>query len=324
MKTKTLFLVAVAVFATLVGGFLYVALGGSGDERRLGALSPSYSAGKFALEVNGVMAGWLKDVAGCGVEAPTREIQTTVGYDKQPGATAYGTCQMRFGMSMTPAFYKWVGDAIRGAGTSRNVSIVQTDFNYKEIGRLELTNALISRFTLPALGGPAEALYFEVALAPLTIRSLKGSGAAVSSSLVQQKIAQTSYFRATIGDLPSAKVAPIDAWSVNIPVPERSGELMKVAAPRAMAGDLSLAVSEADADAWQGWVETSLIQGNPSEKSATIEILNATLDQVFAKFSLTGVGLQAADLFGKSPTSDGAKKRAYTLYVESATASFTP
>lgn len=39
MKTKTFVLVAVAVFAALVGGVMYVALSGGGEDRRVGALS---------------------------------------------------------------------------------------------------------------------------------------------------------------------------------------------------------------------------------------------------------------------------------------------
>lgn len=44
MKTKTFVLVAVAVFAVIVGGVIYVVAGGGGD-RRVGALTASSIAG---------------------------------------------------------------------------------------------------------------------------------------------------------------------------------------------------------------------------------------------------------------------------------------
>jgi T4-like virus tail tube protein gp19 len=313
MRTRTLILVAVAVFAVLVGGFVYVALGGGSDERRLGAEVGSYTAGKWALEVGGVNMGFLRKVDGCGL---TAEVVKVSDIDKASGAAKYGVCKLTFGVQMDPSLYTWVTSALNGTAGRKSVVLHQTDFENKSVHQLRLPEAGITRFALPAFNAAStEAVYLELHVSSDRIETAKGTGAVITSkATTSSKNLLAANFRVTVGQLPTTKVSSIDSWSFDLTPPPVG---VKVAVQPEL-GPLDLLVSEADVEPWSMWVG-DLVKGSPTEKSGSLEVLNSARDATLVKVDFKALGLAAADLYGASEIGSTVSRRRYSMYVEGAT-----
>jgi phage tail-like protein len=323
MKTKTIVLSAVVVLALLAAGVAYVTLAGDDDARRTGAITTrSFSAGNFSLEIAGANVGALKSVSGCGVQFDT--VVAAAGADKFPTKHAsqakYGPCEIRFGNGLGAAAYQWITDALMGKNPVRNAAIVQADANFKEQSRLQLDNALLTKFTLPALDAASkETAYFEVALAPERITRTPGGGGTVAS--VGSKSAKAlllSNFRVTSPALPGLKASTVDAWSFQIPVAEEAAgtERLPVRTPSAaQLGDISLLAAE-PVDGLDNLVKDQTV-GAPKETTLLLELLDSTLKNTLLELSFTGVGLTQADLLS-APTSatETIAKRGFSMYAE--------
>src|SRR5262249_30641655 len=104
--------------------------GQPGQERR------AYTAGRFGMTLDGVMAGWLQSVEG-GHAAGNRE--------------KYQDITLRSGTGMSRDFYDWLADTLNGKHIRRNGAISTYDYDFKVVSTLDFANGLISEFGMPAL-----------------------------------------------------------------------------------------------------------------------------------------------------------------------------
>lgn len=304
MKTKSFILVSVAVFAALVGGFLYVALSGGGDERRLGAALPTTAGNRYALEIGGVNVGFLKSFSGCGVSADVNIGEKGV---KHAGAANYVPCKIRFGSGMGAPLYSWITDVLAGKAASKDVSIIQTDSTLKSIAQLNLINAALTRFTVPDLDAAnSDVLYFEATLVPAAVQKAKAPGTVSGGVTPTSKVIGGANFR-FVGPGGQA-VAKIESWSFDV----KGGA--------AELGNLTLDVGE-PATEFDTWLD-ELMKGSPTQKDLSIEILDATLKEVLIGFNFSGVGLAAGDLMAAG--SEAVSRRQFTIYVNGASIKFNP
>jgi phage tail-like protein len=326
MKTKSFILVAVAVFAALLGGFMYVALSGGGDERRAGALAAqSYATGNYLLEIGGKNVGALKSVSGCGV---TAELVGAVGSSKiqtkQAANVRYGPCEITFGHSMDSPFFAWINDTLKGNAGPKNVAIVAVDANQKATTRLELTGAVIRSFALPKLeAGSKDPVEFTVTIDPQTIQKSAGGGAAVPSISPKAKSLLASNYRLDAPGLTSdlKKVPSVESWSFEVSQPAGTQGVARQLGGNLVLGNLSLAVSEPGSE-FDAWLD-SLTKGNPSEKNVTLELLDPTLKDALMSVSFSGVGLLSGQLLPAADTgSKAVGSREFTMYVQGASINF--
>lgn len=325
MKTKSFVLVAVAVFAAIVGGVVYVAVSGGGDERRLGAAVRSFAAGNFAIEIAGTNAGFLKSVSGCGVNANVVSTQTGKFADgKQAGQLKYGPCQITFGSGMGAPLYSWITDSLAGKTAPKNVSIVVTDATGKATTRLDLANTYLTRFTVPSLDvASKDPLYFEATLTPGSIRKVAAS-ASVAKIAPKAKVLSAAFFRFNGPGLTTdaTKLNKIESWSFEVGPATATGVEVK-AGPLAELGDLTVTVAEPAAE-FEGWLG-ALMKGSPTEKDLTVELLDATLKEVLIEFSFNGTGLAAGELLGGGVTgAEAIARREFSMYVQGAAIKFNP
>jgi hypothetical protein len=326
MKTKTFILVAVAVFAALLGGFTYVALSGGEEERRAGALTTrSYAAGNYMLEIAGKNVGALKSVSGCGV---TAELVGTSGSSKfqtkQAANVRYGPCEITFGHSMDAPLFAWINDTLKGNAGPKNVAIVAVDVNQKATTRLELTGAVIRSFALPKLeGGSKDPVEFQVSIEPQAIQKSAGGGAPVPSLPAKAKNLLASNYRLDAPGLANdlKKVPSVESWSFELGQPAAAGGVPKQLGGNLVLGNLSLAVSEPGTE-FDAWLD-SLMKGNPSEKNVTLELLDPSLKDALMSVSFSGVGLLSGQLLPAADTgSNAVGSREFTMYVQGASINF--
>jgi phage tail-like protein len=326
MKTKTIVLSAVVVLALLAGGVAYVALSGDDDGlRRTGAISTTrtYTGGNYFLELNGTSVGALRSIEGCGVEA---EVIQAAGAEKMQGQPRYGPCELRFGGGMGASLYQWIADSFAGKNAPKNAAIVVTDLNYKAVTRLELTDTLLTKFTIPTLDAAStETLAFEVTLEPQQIRKLKGNGATVTQSKTLKQLLLKN-FRVTSPGLGSSvsKASKVESWSFTLPVSDDTlgtDRLATKTVGTAKLDDVTITAAEplAEVDA----LIDGLAAGTPKPTTLRIELLDATLKETLVDLNFTGAGLQAAELLSEGTGGETSiAKRAFSMFVSAATLKF--
>jgi hypothetical protein len=312
MRTRTLVLIAVGVFAVIVGGFLYVAVGGGDDTRRAGALGTrSYSTGKTILYSAGAPLGYVSS-SSCGiVSAPVIEAGPGEKPGKRLGPPTYDPCEITVGMGMEKELFTWINDSLNGKASAKDLSLSTVDFNYKEVGRLELKNALLSEFTLPAIdAGDKSNSTMTLTIDPQSIQAVKPTGATASSTLAsKQKAFIAGNFRFDLGGSGLTKVTKIDGWSV------------KMSPSQASLGDLKVTVSEADPrmPELEQMMQGFLVTGDKAtETTAAIVFLDPTLKNELGSINFKGVGLQQGQLTPGATSGDPIARRDFNFYVESA------
>ena len=116
-----------------------------------------FVAGKYALELDGVNAGWSPHVSG---GYPAFDVVSGVGSDgalhKQIGKPKYEDFNVTVGTGMSKAFYSWMKDAYDHKYSRKNGAIVAADFNYKEKSRRNFFDALITEIVMPHLDGASK------------------------------------------------------------------------------------------------------------------------------------------------------------------------
>ena len=318
---RKLILIAVLVVAAAIGGIVYVLSGGD-DSRRTGALSGrSYATGTVVLQAEGVSFGRLKS-ASCGavsadVARVAATVETKVPVDaKQIGPPKYESCEFTFGWPMDKSLFTWISDALASKAAPKNLTLSYLDFNYVEKSRLDLDQAAIAKVELPALDAANNIpVYVTLTVAPQSILATAGSGATVQVPAVSSSKSQLgSNFRFDYGGAPLTKVTKVESWSFEV----------DPATQKALLGDVVISVAENDPRmaSLSSSFKKFLIDGENGDKSettASIVLLNSTLTAANATVAFTGVGWAAGELVGATSADNSIAKRRYSLYMESAT-----
>ena len=143
------------------------------------ALQRSYTAGKFAMQLDGADVGFVVSVEGGEpfgevVEAPPVGVRV----DKHIGGVRYAPIVVEVGTSMAAAFREWVDAMLQGRPTAKNGAISFLDYNMKERTRLEWTAGLITEVGFPALDASSkDAAVMRVTIQPERSTFRAGSGA---------------------------------------------------------------------------------------------------------------------------------------------------
>jgi hypothetical protein len=314
MRTRTLILVAVALFAALVGGVVYVALG-SGEARRLGVIARTYTTGKYALEIGGTHAGYLKSVSCGGVGRDVaRAPEGTTPDPKVLGPLEYAPCVVTSGMP-GKELAGYLAAAVAGDNGPRDMAIVFYDYNYKEKQRLELKGALLAELTFPSFDALAkDAAWLQFRLNPEAVTYVKGSDAAGPVPGTSQKAWIQSNFRFQVGTTVLAATSKVSSWSAKFGAdgkPQLAELTVTVGA-----GDPKFA--ELDA------MLQGLIKGGAKKTSARVTMLTppGTSQETLAVLDFMGVGLAATQLLDYTEGETTVARRDFTFFVEGASLKF--
>src|SRR5687768_9401445 len=113
----------------------------------------TYGAGRHAIELDGVNAGWL--FSADGGHATSDVVTEKVGADrlvhKHLAGVKYEDFTLQCGVGMSKAFYTWMKDSFDRKYSRKNGAIIMADYDYKERSRQSFTNALITEIGFPAL-----------------------------------------------------------------------------------------------------------------------------------------------------------------------------
>jgi hypothetical protein len=272
----------------------------------VGAAPPdvrSYSAGKFALEIDGNVAGFVNAVeGGQAFGEVVKEAGEDVFFKKHLGNPGVHDIRLEFGADMERSFYNWIALALQGQHVSLNGAIVGTDFSGNVISRLEFQHALITEVGFPALDATSkDTAHMSIVLSPdQTVLNRKASGKLSVKGVSSQKRWLSSSFRLSIEGIDTKKVTKIDALTIKL--------------PRASAGDDTQACLHCDlppdltridfphlvvtsgepAESLYDWFDKFVIEGNNSdsqEKGGTLEYLGTDLKTVLFTVKLRNLGI---------------------------------
>lgn len=247
----------------------------------------SYTPGKFALEIDGQPAGWIYSAegghatSGAVVEpAGAGSVQT-----KHIGAITYEPIAVNSGLGMSPSYYQWIKAGLAGQPARKNGAIINCDFNFKEVSRLEWYNAVVTEIGFPACDASSkDPAMMTLKFAPEQTRMIAKPGATYgatykNSAAVQKKWLPAN-FRLEIAGLDCSRVNKIEAISANLHStagPSRLGIAQQAGPQLQKVSNLVLTLPEASAESFYAWYKAAVVQGNTAQgqKSGKLEYLSS-------------------------------------------------
>lgn len=262
----------------------------------------SYVAGSFALEIQGVTAGFVKSVEGgdASADVVTEKLGTDFIARKHLAGVKYQDIALSFGTGMSSTVYDWIAKTMGHTYQRLDGAIVTADYDYKEVSRLNFYHGLISEIGFPALDASSKsAAYLTLKIAPEYTRFTKGGGTTLKvSQQKNQKSWLPSNFRLQIDGLDCTKVNQVDALTIKQRIQSSEvGELRDYQKEPASLEIPNLAITLTDdqsADAFRQWHEDFVIKGNNgqnSEKSGTLQYLGPNLKDVLFTLTFQQLGI---------------------------------
>lgn len=263
----------------------------------------SYSAGTFALEIEGQFAGFLVGLEGGSVHAPVVEepARTDGVVPKHLGQPAYDDLVVTCGIP-TGAWADWLVAFLDGQAPTHDGAIVVLNYNYQATRRLEFRHATIGAVTFPRLDGASkEPAYLTVTLRPELTRDVAASGGAKLQTGKVTKAWQSSSFAVAIPGVDCTRVSSVAPLTVSqTQAGDAVGETREPArriAPLDV-GDLVVTVAESGASGFTAWRDDFIVRGNNGrgqEKEATVTFLAPNLRDTLMTLRLQGVGIHRLD-----------------------------
>jgi hypothetical protein len=230
----------------------------------------SYTAGRFALDIDGVNVGLVAGLDG-GVAQGNVVVE-----DQLPGATVqlkhlsgvkYDDFTVQVGSAMGKPMYDWIKASFDKGYQRKNGALIAADFNYKEKSRHTMSQAFISEVTIPALDGASkEAGYLAVGVTAPKVTDAAGSGAPVQAA--KQKAWLCSNFAFQLDGLDTSRVASIDSFTWKCSVAPDGSQVLDVS-------DIGVTFPKASLSSWQQWYQ-SLASGADDERDGALTLVGAS------------------------------------------------
>ena len=286
----------------------------------------SYTAGHFALELDGKMVGFLRSVEGGGVKADVieeRPGESSNTVKKHIGWPKFEDIKIEVGLDGSLELFDWVHSFFEGAGARKNGAIVAADYNYKERARHEFHDALITEIGVPALDGSSkDPAYLKITLSPDSLLDKAGSGAPLPPvPSAKQKTWSTSNFRLKLGDLPCSRIRSIGAFTVvqHTTTYQDGANATPVKVPgRLEFPNLRFTVSNLDAKPWIDWGDAFLVQGKSgdgSELEGSLTLLDPK-GGTLAEIGLHHVGLTGLTTLPSVASGEPSQPLTVEVYTE--------
>ena len=245
------------------------------------AVTRGYAAGKFALDIGGVPAGWIESAEGG--HATSDVVTEKVGVNvarKNLGAVMYEPITITCGVGMSRSFYEWI-KASMAMSRPQDGAIHVCDYDGNVKSTLEFHKALITEIGFPALDAASkEPAKMTIKFAPEFTRTLAGPGKkiALSNDAAKQKRWLPSNFRLEIPSVDCTRVSRIDAITIKQKVVAQMGGIRSGPA-NLETPNLVATVEESHAEGFYKWMTSS--SQNPSlpgnKKPGQLDFLNADL-----------------------------------------------
>jgi T4-like virus tail tube protein gp19 len=263
-----------------------------------------YTAGKFALDLDGKTAGWVQSIRGGEALSDVVEEKLAPGavIKKHIAGVKYSDIEVVCGTGMSKSFYQWLTDTLDRKYSRKDGAVISADYDLKEQSRLLFSNALIKEIGFPALDAASkDPAKLTVKLSPEYTRRQKGTGGSVKENGYGGAVVQTKWlpsnFRLKIDGLDCTRVNKIEAFVIKQAIVENAvGEFRDYEKEPAHLEipDLVITIAENNADDFISWHEDFVIKGNNGddrEKNGTLEFLTPNLQEVLFTIGFQHLGI---------------------------------
>jgi hypothetical protein len=265
-------------------------------------ITRSYVAGKFALEIDGNVVGFVNAVeGGLAFGDVVKEAESEdFFFKKHLGNPGFRDIRLEVGADMDKSFYNWIVQALQGQHVSLSGAILGADYNFNVISRLEFQRALITEVTFPALDATSkDTARLSIVLSPeQTVLNRKASGKLSVTSAKTQKKWLTSNFRLSIDGLDTTRVTKIDALTIKLPrsVPGNveCSSCDNLPPPQKVDFPHVVVTTGVPAESFYDWFQGFVIEGNnddSKEKGGALEYLASDLKTVLFTIKLRNLGI---------------------------------
>jgi len=264
-----------------------------------------YVAGKYGIELDGIMAGWVQSVEGG--HATSDVVSEKLGPDhivhKHIAGVKYEDITINCGTGMSKGFYEWIKASFDHNYSRKNGAVITADYNYKEHSRLTWTFGLISEIGFPALDASSkDAAKMSIKVHPEYTRTTTTSGGpSVSGKYAINPAVQKKWlpanFRLKIDGLDCTRVNKIEAIVVKQKIIDNAvGELRDYESEPAHLEipNLVVTLAESHSKEFYDWHEDFVIKGNngdDKEKGGTLEYLTPNLAEVLFTLTFKHLGI---------------------------------
>ncbi len=301
----------IVTFAVVTLGSAGVAPGTSAAA--VGGKDRGFVAARFALEIGGVVTGWIDSVEGGG--AVGEEVTTGNAGDskKHIGGTRFEDIDIGIATPIPPAVLAWMKDTLAGNFRRQSGAVVTTDYEGRVVERLEFTDALLTEIVFPSFDAASrEFATLSIRLSPERTRLRKGSSGARLELPRPVRPALRSTFRLTIDRLPTARVAAVEGLAVKLKVIESE--------VGAEVSNLVVRLALTDAAPYADWLEDFVVNGNNSddrERSGTLDLMSAEGTRTLLSIGLHHIGIVRMTSDRRDSGSESVPRVAAELYCES-------
>lgn len=251
-----------------------------------GSAERSYVSGKFALELDGVFAGWVYSAEGghAVADVVTEKLGGDYLAKKHIANVKYEEITIEVGANMSKAVYEWISDTLAGKYTRKNGAIIAADFDYKETSRITFAGAILTEISMPALDAASkDAAKMTLKFKPEYTRRVLSSRGAPMPQPDEKKHKQwlPANFRLRIDGLDEAasRVNKIEALVIKQKVVENAvGEQRdyEIEPTSVEIPNLVITLAEAYSEPLYAWHDDFVVMGNAGdeqEKGGTLEYL---------------------------------------------------
>ena len=288
------------------------------------------AAGRSRLDIDGAAVTLLKQFSGLGAEADIAQSDT--GPDSPPkkhvANVKWTPGRAQVGMAMGKGLYGWLKAALGGGSSARNGVFKVADFDNKMKSERTFSNALITEFTVPKLDGASKDTgFFDVAFEAEHVSWAAGTGEDIGRTIIPKTALWASAnFKVTIGDLPCARVASVDAFTWRCALASGAGiddahGVGTLQAARVSVPDIKLSISSADYAAWADAANKWFFKGaslEANEMKGRISLLSPTLKDAdeLGSIDLFNVGFKSFDHEEAVLNNEQIPRFTVVLYVE--------
>jgi hypothetical protein len=251
----------------------------------------SYTAGHFALDIDGVHSGKFAGLDGGNLENTVAGVVPSGEnvVKKNVANLAWTDCTIQVGSGMGQGMYNWIKDAFSHGfdpSARRNASVIAIGTRGEETARRSFQSAAITEVTIPALDvRSTEVAQIAVTFSTQKVRDVKPSGQPVLG--VKQKAWLCSNFRLDIDGVNTNRVSSIDSFTWKCGIVEGGSLAIDP-------GNLSFSCGNGSLPEFENWL-ANLQGGANDERSGTLTIVGAGAGDVLT------IGFSNLGVFGLRP-----------------------
>jgi hypothetical protein len=292
----------------------------------------SYTGGRFALDIMGTNAGFLKKFDGLQMQADvvSNDFGPAGIQKKHVANIRWSPARATIGAGMGKDLQGVIQQAFAAQQKPFDGALVVADANYRIQSSLNFAGATLSSMTFPKLDGSSkDAVYFDLEWEAEMVRWLEGDNSEMRRpGAPERKASLCSNFRFEMGSLPCSRVATIESFTwrrtvmpllIGAPGAPGAPGAAGSAQARVTVPNIAVEVSMADFDAWLQAATKWFVDGHHGEKDAmsgAIVFLAPDMKAEIGRVTLNNCGFARFAYGTFEANSDKAARFSCEFYVE--------